>query len=349
MKFKSYVVGLFVAFLALAVFSPQAWAIGPASGATISNVAAVEWRTGAVTDSTQSTANDTPIKRVAGDTLSDPGNQSLGVGETKVFTYTFTNTGNGTDTFQVWLDSFLLTGGADTWRITLYVGTESTLSLNDTKTTTAVAADGTYSCSVAVWANSNPDSSPNGSAGEFRLRIKQGNQANADSTGQYTGDNGTTYATGSAGDNDTSKATVSSANITLVKDITAVTLGGSASLPIPGATIQYRLTYNNTGGAAGDSVSLRDSIPLYTVFDTASRNGAALGASATFADADSGQTGWALQVSTSTTPDQSYGSSSYQSIVTYTGAMSAVKWVRWVRQTVAAAETANLVFRVRIQ
>lgn len=326
-----------------------AQAAGTGEGTTISNMATIEWTVGAGTSDTTSLQIDTTVGSTAGDTLTDAADQTLAPGDTLIFTYEVYNTGNRSDTFNLWIDQFNLAGGASEWTFTLFVNGNQTSTLNDTQISISVAADAFFSCSVAISANSNPDSSPDGANAEFRLIAILGNAAGADTSGQYTGDNGTVYAEGSAGSNDTALSTISAASLTLAKVINSVTVGGVASVPIPGATIEYQLTYNNTGSGAADSVVLRDSIPVNTVLDTGSSQNTTLGASATLVDNDTGQTGWQFQLSTNASPDQTYNSADYTSIQFFSGAASNVRWVRWVRQTVASSETATLRFRTIIQ
>jgi uncharacterized repeat protein (TIGR01451 family) len=332
--------------LALVVFQTEARAGGTASGTTVSNRAIVTWSNGGVAQDTIAPAADTTVRTIKSDTLSAPADQNLTVGETKIFTYTFVNTGNAADTFNIWVDSFSLNNGAVGWTFRLYSASDSTSSLNDTKVTASVAADGIYSCSVAVWSHSTPANSPDGAHADFRLVISPGNVNTADTYMQYTGDNGTVYATGTGGSNDVAVATLAAARLTLAKAITSVTLSGGPVMPLPGATILYTLTYNNVGTSSGDSVILRDTIPTNTRFDTASSTMSALGASATFT-ADSGLTGWTCQVATAAGPDNNYHSPDWINLPSYT--TGTVTYVRWIRDQVAAAQTATIRFRVIIQ
>lgn len=331
----------------LLVFQTGAWAIGTSSGTTVTNVARVTFlANGSVGDTITGTL-DTTVGHVGGDTLSAEADQSMGPNDTRVFTYTFANTGNASDTFDLWIDTFLLSGGAQNWTFTFYAGGQQTSSINDTKVSAVIAADGNYSCSVAVWANNLIANSPDGSFAEFKLVIASGLKPTASA---YVGDNGITYSLGGAVNNDIARASVAAATITLQKVITSITTGAVASMPKPGATILYTLTYQNSGTAAGDSVVVRDSIPANCVWDTASREGDPYGATATLVDGDSGATGWQLQVSTDAVPaDQGYYSADYQSIAGFAGAKSTVRWIRWRRLSVAPIGATTLVFRVIIQ
>jgi uncharacterized repeat protein (TIGR01451 family) len=338
--------------IAIIVFQAEARAGGTTSGTTVSNVARVSWLNNGNPSDTVTPANsaDTTVGRVAGDTLLVTADASLSVGETKVYVYEVYNTGNATDTISIEVDSFAMYAGATAWTFTLYVDTPGTRTSTeaDTRYLVALAPDAVKTCTVAVWSNSTPANSPDGSFGIFRLKIRaQG--SNADTTGQYVGDNGITYGYGQ-GSNDTSRATISAARLALTKVITSVTMYGSPAMPLPGATILYTLTYNNQGSGAADSVVLKDTIPTNTSFDTASYADSTLGASATFVDGDSGATGWLCQASTSANPDNSFYSTAWENLKTMSYATrSSVTYVRWIRQSVASAQTATLRFRVTIR
>jgi len=110
--------------------------------------------------------------------------------------------------------------------------------------------------------------------------------------------------------------------LSIVKSVENVTLGGSGSLPIPGTTIDYLITYSNTGSIAANNVIIYDDLPVnYVVYKT---NG---GGTAT---------GWTVQYSTNTTPDQSWDSTHYNSVLPANKAD--IKWIRWIKASVGTAE-----------
>ena len=337
-----------MALFALIVMLPiNASAAGTSSGATIRNRASVSWVVaGSNLDSTTS-AVDTTVGKISSDTLSAEADQIAAVGETKTFTYLFYNSANRTDTFNIWVDSFSLNGGAASWTFTLTVNNQTTSTTNDTKVSLAIGADAEASCSVAIWVNSTPANSPNGSFADFRLQISPGNIIGADTTQQYTGDNGNTYAYGNAGSNDIARTTVQAAIMAVLKSVSSITLNGNPSLPLPGASITYELTYNNIGSAEAESVVLRDTIPSNTTFDTMSRSGAAFGGSATFVT-DTGANGWLAQVTTAANPSFAFYSTDWTNAHNWDGT-GTITYVRWIRQSVASAETKTMRFRVFIQ
>lgn len=336
--------------LVLALLGLQAAALakGTTAATTVSNVARVAWLNNGITSDSWTPAADTTVARVAGDTLLVTADASLSVGESRVYLYEVYNTGNLTDTLIVEVDSFGLYGSASGWTFTLYADTAGyyTSGLSDSLYIRSVAPDALKYCTVVVWANSTPANSPDGSFGIFRLKIRA-EGAGADTTGQYVGDNGNTYGYGK-GSEDTSRATISAARIALAKAITSVTMYGNPSMPLPGATVLYTLTYTNEGSAQADSVVIRDTIPTNTTFDTASSSMTNLGATAAFTAADSGAAGWTAQVSTSVNPSHALYSIDWINLPAYTAAAGTVRHVRWIRQAVASTQTATLRFRVLV-
>ncbi|MEK8023218.1 MAG: hypothetical protein AAB229_05355 [Candidatus Hydrogenedentota bacterium] len=333
--------------LALIAFPTRASANGTVSGTTLSNRAQVTYNVNGNAQETTTLFIDTTVRAIAGDTISNIDTQGLSIGETKIFTYTFYNTGNRADTFQIEVDSFTLNNGAVGWTFQLWVDNDSTWALADTRTTAAtVAAGGSKQCSVAIWAHSTPANSPDQARADFRLKIYQGNVGTADSTGQYTGDNGILYAEGGAGSNEFAGAVLAAARLTLNKIVDSVSMGINPSAPIPGARITYRLTYNNIGTASADSVIIRDTIPANTTFDTASYSMFTLGADATLHTTDT-NAGFICQVSTLANPSASFTSGDWTNLTTFAG--GTVTHVRWIKNQVAAGDNKFVRFRVFIQ
>jgi uncharacterized repeat protein (TIGR01451 family) len=333
----------------------MAHAVGTASGGSISNVARVQWRVNTTDFDSATLTTDTTVRVISSDTMTDVADAGFGVGETTVFTYSFTNTGNRADTFSIWISDSMHAGGASGWVVSLYVnGAYQTVLQNDTRTHSSVNADAAGSCSVAVW--SNPGASPNNAYCSFTLRIRSGNAANADTWIQYLGDNDTTYARGSAGSFDTARATIAAPYITLAKAITSVTVGGVASHPLPGASILYNLGVNNSGSAAATNVIVRDTIPANTTFDTAQWMNAMAapfnqGDSVLFHASDS-STGWVCQVTQAANPNMTFGGGgdwTNLASFSYTNRQT-VTHVRWVRTSLpAGAGVKTMRFRVMIR
>ncbi|RMH55614.1 MAG: hypothetical protein D6679_11370, partial [Candidatus Hydrogenedentota bacterium] len=139
---------------------------------------------------------------------------------------------------------------------------------------------------------------------------------------------------------------IDSAAVSISKRIRAVSIGGETSAPLPGATIEYELTIVNSGDAASETAIIRDSVPLNTVFSTASREADTLNATATFSDTYITK-GWKLQTATVVNPDQSENSPDYSDGIP--ADPTTVKWVRWIRRRIPRKTSKTIRFRVIVQ
>lgn len=319
-------------FVAIALFTPAAHALGTAKGTTISNVATI-----GASNAPDTTAlpADTTVTAVYGGTTTLPADKTFAPGDTATFSYQVMNNGNATDTFAVWIaDTGLGNGASTNWRVYLSVDTgtgwETTVLQNDTKYMRNLAADAVRTIHVSIVSDAAPSGSPDGSFETFTIVIQSVGNPTAT---QYTGDNGTTYSVGGGETTDIARATISAAKFTLTKAIDTVTLGGAVSAPVPGATIHYKLTYDSVGSATPTNIVLYDSVPANTTFDTASYAGDTLGSLATFHASDS-SLGWVLQYATVANPDQSFGSADYSTTLP----AGTVTWIRWVRTTLPVAD-----------
>lgn len=209
--------------------APPAHGAGTAAGTTISNTAGARWFQ--ATGDTASPPAESLVRAIFGETIPDLPDTTIGVGGTAIFTYPIMNNGNTADSFSVWISETTPAGGAVGWRVTLFVGGESTSAVNDTKTTPSVPADGTFSCSVVVASDSDPFKSPDGSNVAFTLRVQSvGNPAAV----EYKGDNGETYSAGGGIQTDTARATVAGTldRFAVTPNTTAITAGETVVLTI---------------------------------------------------------------------------------------------------------------------
>lgn len=186
--------------------------------------------------------------------------------------YEFANTGNDTETFsiKVRVDSMWLTSQTTDF----YIGIDTTVSdgLNDFLDTASTLSASTqnYADSSIVFGEDAIDTfyfnvriDLNGVGGEgctVVVSILTASHDTAVNTGEYTGDNGDSYAEGGlVAEYDTFYLVIVAPNIKVGKSDT-VTLGGSLSAAIPGATIHYQLTFDNIGNDTANSVFLYDHI-----------------------------------------------------------------------------------------
>jgi len=115
------------------------------------------------------------------------------------------------------------------------------------------------------------------------------------------------------------------------KSITNITLKGSISPAIPGATVNYRIVCSNKTGVKATNVVVYDKIDRnYLEFVSGSASG----------------TGWTIEYSTNENPNQDYVSPDY-------GALPAeawrVRWIRWKRGSMPGNSESVLRYNVRIR
>lgn len=109
--------------------------------------------------------------------------------------------------------------------------------------------------------------------------------------------------------------------ITIVKSISNVTLQDNSAPVIPGATITYKITYSNNGCFSAHNVIIYDKISKHEVY---------------FTQGGGTATGWIFECSTDESPNQSYSSADYTSILP--SDKSKIRWIRWKKPTVTPDE-----------
>lgn len=114
----------------------------------------------------------------------------------------------------------------------------------------------------------------------------------------------------------------SSVVLKIFKSVISTTLNGSPSPIIPGATITYQLSYTNTTANSGNNVIIYDKLPYkYVTYRTNSYSTTA--------------SGWTIEWSTNTNPNQHWNSSDY---VSSCPAFHNIKWIRWKKNPVSPNE-----------
>ncbi|MBU1076855.1 MAG: right-handed parallel beta-helix repeat-containing protein [Spirochaetes bacterium] len=120
--------------------------------------------------------------------------------------------------------------------------------------------------------------------------------------------------------------------IALVKSISNVFLGGTYTPAIPGSSVLYKVVYYNNGSADGNNIIIYDRISPYVIYDTNEMGTA---------------TGWTLEYSTNSVPDQSYSSTAYSNGYT---TKNDIKWIRWKKSGVGTGEDGlSLLYKVIIK
>ena len=121
--------------------------------------------------------------------------------------------------------------------------------------------------------------------------------------------------------------------IEITKSISNITLGGSNSLAIPGATIFYVIKYSNAGLNPGIEAVIHDAIPPPTIYSTNSDGGTAVA--------------WTVQWSTNVLPSFVYNNIS--DWLNIEPASIKIKWIRWKKLKVESGEKGALYFKAIIK
>ena len=301
--FKPRVLGLLLTLLLLAGGTQTAFAVGTQSGVTISNIATVDYQVGGVgqpqlfssTDGLTPDGSDpttfvvdnrvdlTVVSQDVGTITVAPGSND------RVLEFLVTNVGNTTQGYtlsvdngalaipmgsvQIWLDTDLngvYTAAGDT----LYVGGTNAGDLDpnggtdfmtvfivaDTPIAAVDATVDNYSllatttdAGTAVATLDAASNTPGGVEVVF-----------ADAAGTAAGD-----AASDGTHSDTGSYTVASATLTVTKSAVVLDVFGG-SFAIPGSTVTYTITVENTGGTAATSVVISDAIPVNSTYVAAS-------------------------------------------------------------------------------
>ncbi|HNW93209.1 MAG TPA: hypothetical protein PKM88_09915 [bacterium] len=282
------------------------------------------------------TANDTTVATIVGDTLHRPTEVGQGnFGETVTFVYYVYNTGNSVDTIAV-SPSFEYQGTATNWVVSIGNGVNDTHSsliagstwpAGDSIFVGPLNEDAIGAFIVSIGIGSASDGNKNGDTLLVRLNTLRDTMA----TGQYTGDNTRTYAEANyTFTMDT--VTIAGAVFSITKSGTC-TMGGFASTPRPGATLTYKIMVSNIGSGAGSGVSVYDQIDTTnTTFVSFS--------------AGTGYTAqWAEVTQTNFVATNNTGWTASNPTV---AERPTVRWIRFVKATVAAAETEYQLYTVTI-
>ncbi|HOK39987.1 MAG TPA: hypothetical protein PLD27_02980 [bacterium] len=309
---------------------------GVAVNTTISNTATIS----AANALSQTAAYiDTTVRAVYGETtilLSTADTTLIGVGDSGIFYYRIYNTGNTSDSFKVQVSNLTYPNGASNWTVGI-LGPDS----NPVNSPAAsgqliigpIAEDGSATFAIRIVSSSNAAEASNDSTAYCTMVVTFYSNS---FTGQYTGDNDTIYAINNTSFIFYETATISAAVFTITQICTGTTLGGAASNPIPGASLWYQITYNNTGSGAGNNVF------LYVKIDTANVE---------YADTVAGSaTGWTFYYTTSASPTLGYGSAGGWTAGAPDAATARnVTYIKWDKAVVAAAENGTLGYKVEIK
>lgn len=283
---------------AILALSGTAVAAGTAAGTVIQNTATVAFDLGGTPLSLDSnTTTITVAERLDVDvTLQSPQALVSANDTNRALLFTVTNTGNGSETFQLVIDSGLAGDDFDPVPAVpaIYFDTDASGDFNvgDVAYSPGVndpllAADETVDIFLV---NDIPGTVSNGERGFTELTAAAATGTGAPGTefsGQGDGGVDAIVGTSGAQDADTGEYLVSDVQINVVKT-QAVTDPFGGNQPIPGATITYTITVEVASIGTATASVLSDPIPTYTTFvpNSITLNAAALSDAV---DADAGE------------------------------------------------------------
>lgn len=279
-------------------FSAPAGAVGTAVGTIIENTAVVNYDLAGTPLSIQSNTTTLAVAERINVTVTLQSPQSpVAPGDLgRALLFTVTNTGNGTETFQLTLDSLIAGDGFDPTPAVpgIYFDTDGSGDFN--------AGDQPYTPgnndpdlladeSISVFlVNDIPAGLANGLVGRSELTATSATGTGAPGTVfAAQGDGGVNAVIGSTGGEaqDTGEYLISDVQVSVTKSqVVNDPFGGNET--VPGATLTYSLVVTvNSGGTAAGSI-VRDAIPTFTSYvpNSITLNGAAI---SDLADTDAGE------------------------------------------------------------
>lgn len=271
---KRKIIPLIIAILM--IFSSEAFALGTAAGTAISNMATATYAIGGSTLTQDSNTEVITVNELIDMTLTwqDASNVVVSPGKIDaVLTFNLTNTGNGTETFNLSGNSTLGTGNFDPTLTGIFFDTNGN-GVYDAGTDVqyvtgtndpALAADASVTLFLV---NTIPAALTDGDIGNSQISVVSATGSGAAGTVfAGLGDAGTDAIIGSSGGSlsSTGSYVVSSIAVALVKSsIVSDQFGGSQ--PVPGATISYTITATVTGSGTATALVITDPIPADTSY-----------------------------------------------------------------------------------
>lgn len=298
-------------------FVPAANAAAPAAGTNISNIATASYNDATNTPRTV-TSNEvkTTVVQVASFNLMASQTTTANPNGQVSLSHTLTNTGNGADTFQISLANVQTGTGSnednyDFTNISVYLDADkngvpdNNVNLNVPGSTISVAAGQSVGLIVV---GTTANTATNGQFGELNLT--------ATNVFTATAAGGTNAATTDSNKDRVNIVAGAVIQVTKSVNVTSVSASGSTA----DRTVEYTLTYKNTGNGAATNVTLKDVLPANVIYVGGS--GVWSGAATNRTDAPSDEVGAAYDFTNNT--------------------------VNFVLGTVAANTTGTLKFKVTV-
>lgn len=248
--FTHWIVGLFVA-LALALAGLAAHAAPPPAGTSISNQASATYSDASgITRTVTSNVVQTTVQQIASLTLAANGAQNATPGSVVYYPHTLTNTGNGTDSFNLTSSN---TGAFSMASVQIFADNGSGSPTGSAITSTgALAAGGLF---------------------KFIVVATLPGTATAAQTNTIT-------VTGTSVFDNTKTQSNTDVTTATTNAVIALTKGGSVPSGPAGTSITYTLTYTNNGNSTATAVAITDVLPAGLTYTAGSARWSVTGATA---------------------------------------------------------------------
>lgn len=248
--FTHWIVGLFVAF-ALALAGLAAHAAPPPAGTSISNQASATYSDASgITRTVTSNVVQTTVQQIASLTLAANGAQNATPGSVVYYPHTLTNTGNGTDTFNLTTSN---AGGFSMASVQIFADNGSGTPTGPAITSTgALAAGGIF---------------------KFIVVGTLPGTATAAQTNTIT-------VTGTSVFDPTKVQSNTDVTTATTNAVVTLTKSASVSSGAAGTAITYTLTYTNTGNSTATAVAITDILPAGLTYTAGSARWSVTGATA---------------------------------------------------------------------
>jgi len=235
---------VFAALSLMMILSVSAQAATPLAGATISNQATANYKDSGGTDQVASSnAVTTTVAQVGSYTLNSNNSKTAAPGTTVYMPHILTNTGNGTDTFSITLPGFALLD-ADLNSLAIFADTDNDGNPNGAALCTVTPTTSTCTGTTVQTGALAP-------GGTFNFVVAMAVKATAADAATAAQDV-TAVPVGSYSYNPATLSNTDTLTVANSIPVFAVTksIVGQTSGPI-GSTVEYRLSYTNSGNAAG--------------------------------------------------------------------------------------------------
>ena len=262
--------------VSVCLISTSAFAAGTPAGTVIENTATISFDLGGTSANLSSnTTSLTVVERIDVTVSLQSSQQLVSAGDTdQALLFTVVNTGNGTETFQLAINSTLAGDDFDPVpsAAPIYFDTDGSGDFNagDVQYVPGtndpnLAADESVAILIL---NDIPAGATNGQTGLSELIATSATGSGAPGTnfaGQ--GDGGVDAIVGTSGGTaqDTGEYLVADVQVSIQKSqLVTDQFGGSE--PVPGATITYTITVEVTGSGTATASVMRDDIPTFTTY-----------------------------------------------------------------------------------